>query len=74
MYVCVSIYPGPQKGKTMHLSTGRARVNSKTDCWVSFDQYMEFARYIHTYVRTYSLTDPVVLSATQWVGHVADGG
>ena len=42
--VHVSVYPGPLKGKTMQLSTGRVRVHSKTDCWVSFDQYMEFAR------------------------------
>lgn len=42
--VPVSVYPGPHKGKMMQLSTGRVRVHSKTDCWVSFDQYMEFAR------------------------------
>ena len=42
--MCVSIDPGPHKGKVLQLSTGRARVHSKTDCWISFDQYMEFAR------------------------------
>ena len=44
LHVCVSIDPGPHKGKVVQLSTGRARVHSKTDCWISFDQYMEFAR------------------------------
>ena len=32
---------GPHRAKLLRLSTGRARVKAKTDCWLTFEEFLQ---------------------------------
>jgi hypothetical protein len=36
---------GPSRSKRVTLSTGRTRIAPKTDCWMTFDEYIQFAMH-----------------------------
>ena len=35
---------GPRKGHTVKLTTGMAHIKSKTDCWLTFEEYRELTQ------------------------------
>ena len=39
---------GPHKGQTVKLTTGVAHIKSKTDCWLTFDQYRKLTQLSHS--------------------------
>ena len=45
--MCVLPIVGPREGQVVKLTTGVAHIKSKTDCWLSFDEYRRLTQYVN---------------------------